>query len=959
MIINVILSIVLVTNSAPAENTNNTELKTNGYNSSEGSYSSNSSQGIFVVSSAASKFKSFAVLKNCTLAAKDEGIPAYIKNLVDGGVKLIRYSLILDDPETVLNESSNSFVFKPLYWVRTTSRQGTSLLLLRNEFDILSFYSLNIGVSKIDVTLTETPRNCLGRLGIRDIESLLRESVMNDFQSTNVEKDIQTNDNVCNVHVRNRNGVAEFRYNCCQKDSSGQTTCRYLYEDTWLLVLFYVIGVLKIIVILYSPIFVPGSSYRKKFVAAPYIHRLKDYNRGESLEWNIVLTKYPERFKNVKQQFKLSKFRYMKRFKATIQSLRHDVPYRIRFEDIHLKIKADRLLPEDYAPVGLLQALYDTFVKCNIRKRPALATCCGADVCSMLPVDKTFSWYRLVKEISKMFVLMALVTPWIVRVVIYYQFEHTEMQRRKEAADDRSLRYYFPGNFTLLLTPLHILFLLIYILLSFESCIYGVMSKRIKERFKFVFRKCFRDMRERDRGEIMGWAVKLGLQPCSKYGAFGFFIGIFAWAIGFPFVLAILSFYLVPTLNITFRLLAHFGLYLLPRMTQRYPCCRWIYDFLLSIEKNFHMHEITSYESLEKKESILNSGRGRAQQLTVIIFCLVSLYSIIFLLTELVSFVVEIVIHTLIGIIINASATLTYVSLILLLAVYANDCFGNVTISFLNYNKVLNGLILGLGKSKCEKVMYKMDDKQDNFAFRVSMEKSTAVENPVELTRDPTGYPRWRISRLLLFLSKKDIPHIPKSFYFAACKMPFYAVPGELLLRYLRAALEFGIIIVFLLFVLVVVLAFGDTYEISASNQLLATVAGGFVPLMLRKVVFKTQAAPSVDSSNINFQMCFTHLLEKYRQSWPIHDMIIETPKRLERQQSVYFDCQPEAEHIDEDAVESGLISESSPLNGPVTDVVSQSGDVEIDLLINVNEIDADEFPGMSELSVKDMVDFA
>lgn len=924
-------------------------------------YSLNSS---FVNPAAAIKHMSIAILKNCSIEAKDSEIPGYIKELLNGGAELIRYNLNFDDNTTILTDRSDSLVFKPLYWVRATSRQGTGLLLLRNEFDILSLQSLSIGVSDVDVTLKETPRNCIGRLELEDAVALLRETVINSFQngSSDEELEMLPNEHVCNMHVKDVDGTAEFRFYCCQRAANGKTTCKYLYEDTWLLVLFYVIGFLKIVVVLYSPRFVPGSYYREKFVAAPYVHKLKDDSKSE---YNLVLTKYPERFRNTLNTFRLSKFRHMKEFKTKIQTLRHDVVYKLTFEDIHLRIKAARLLPEDYAPVWLLQSLYETFVKCNIRKREALTQCCSANVFSTSPCYKTFTWFKLMKEIMKVVMLIALTTPWLIRIAVYYQYEHDEMDMRKRAADEKDLRFFFPGNFTLLLTPLHISFIFIYILLSMESCIYGVLRKKVKEKFKFVLRKCFRDMRERKRSGIIGWAVKLALKPCTVFGGFGFCLGIVAWVIGLPFLAVILAFYMIPTLNITFRLVAHFAVYLMPRNTCNNACCKRITDFLEGLEKGLHMEAISSEETLEKNEIALKSARGRFQQLLVIILCLISLYSIIFLLTEVVSFGVEILIHTLMGIILNASVTLTYVSLALLIGMYANDCFGTVTRTFLAYNKSLNGMILGLGKSECENIMYGMPDCQKNLAFRVSMEKSNVVENPVQLMKDPCGYPRWRISRLLLFLSKKDIPQIPKSFYFAACKMPFYAVPDELLLSYIRAAIEFGSIMVFLLFVLVVVLAFGDTYNISTSNQLLATVAGGFVPFMLRKVVFKPHATPTVDTDNLNFQVCITDLLENYKQSWPIHDIIVETPKRLERQQSVYFDCVPDTDELDTDrdnhttGAHTGIVDESSPLTAqPWINTPAQSVDTPIDILIDVNEIDPDEFPDMREPSDTDHVDF-
>ena len=911
---------------------------------------SNLSEDILV---AASKYKPMAVIKNCSLVSKEAEIPDHIKEMLSSGIKLIKYNLILDHTNIVWRGNKASLVFKPLYWVRTSGRQGTGLLLLRNEFDVLSLTSLSIGVRELDVTLIETPRGCLSKFPATEAEMLLRETVLNDFEnaSDGTVLEMMPRERVCNMHIKDTQGSAEFRYYCCHRSPSGLMTCEYLYEDTWLAVLFFVIGFLKVVVILCSPRLVPGYYYRKKFVAAPYIHKLKD-SVDSKLELNIVSTQYPVKFRNARNIFKLKKFRDMEAFKHLIQRLQFDVPYKIVLDKLHMKIKADRILPGDYAPVGLLQTLYESLVKCNIRKRDALTPCCTANVCSSSPCKRTFTWYKLMKKIMMFVLLIALATPWIIRIAVYYNFEHTEMNMRKNAANERSLRFYFPGNFTLLLTPLHVIFIFIYLLLSFESCIYGVLSKRVKEQFKFVLRKCFRDMREKKRGEVIGWAVTLALKPCTKFGGFGFCFGIVAWVIGFPFMCVILAFYLLPTLNITLRLFAHFAVYLFPRNTCSYACCKRISEFLTHVEKNLHIEAITSTEKLEKSETLLKSGFGRLQQLTVIILCLISLYSIIFLLTELVSFGVEILIHTLMGIILNASVTLTYVSLILLLALYANDCFGHVTKSFLAYNKLLNGLILGLGKGKCEDIMYGLSDNQENLAFRVSTDRSSVVKAPVQLIKDSMGCPRWRLSRLLLFLSRYDVPYIPKSFYFKACKMPFYAVPGELLPFYLRAAVEFGAILVFLLFVLVVVLAFGDTYEISTSNQLLATVAGGFVPFMLRKIVFKTHSPPTIDTSSIHFQVCFNDLLEKYTQSWPVHDFIVNQPKRIERQQSVYFDCLMDTELNDANGtVEPSEISiESSPLTGQEPrKTPAQLSDIPIDILIDTSEVDAEEFPAMTE----------
>lgn len=225
------------------------------------------------------------------------------------------------------------------------------------------------------------------------------------------------------------------------------------------------------------------------------------------------------------------------------------------------------------------------------------------------------------------------------------------------------------------------------------------------------------------------------------------------------------------------------------------------------------------------------------------------------------------------GVILNASKTLSYVSLLLLLVVYAKGCFGFVKKKILAFNKVLLGAIASLGEKQCEAIMYTPYEEQENMAFVLNPEGSSELKNPIELDRDFEGHPLWSVSRLALYFSRNDIPHITKSLLSEACKMRFSFVPGNVLYNYLRAAFEFGIIIVFLVFVLLVAFAFGDTYEISASNQLLATVAGGLLPLLLKKV-FKQHAVPTIKDDSVQFKIYMHDLMAEFNQSWPIHDII-------------------------------------------------------------------------------------
>ncbi|XP_060592216.1 uncharacterized protein LOC132746949 [Ruditapes philippinarum] len=887
-----------------------------------------------------------SLLKNCEILPEDPEVTSNIKETLNSGSKMIKFHLLIKHKERLFRGYNESSMYKPFYWVRSTGRHGIGLLLLRPEYDVLSLTTLELGVETLHVNITENPSNCLSQLAYTDIEVLFRELVMNDFQNTSSGEivKLKPTDHVCNMHVTDNEGVADFRFLCCQRSGTNHISCSYLQSDTWLNVLFFVIVLLKAIVVLFSPRLIPDSFYRLKHIAAPYVHRLE-----KPFTITTVVTTDPNRYTNVKNQFKLSKFREMKNFKTTLQNLTLDIPYELEMNRVHLRVKSGRLLPEDSAPAGLFRTMHESFFKCKIRGRAALADCCNSNFFSFSNChNKTTSWYTVLKRFMAAVLLIFLATPWIIRMYVYFRYEDAEMHMRKQFAAEKSLRFYFPGNFTLLLTPLHVIFIVIYILLCFESCAFGIMSHKMKEQFKFVLRKCFKDMREMKQMDVIGWLVRIAVKPCAKFGGIGICVGLITWTLTLPVLFLILSFYIFPTVNITLRLLAHFVVYILPKNAcNEMKLFARLSKYIDSLEQRLDMDQIAKAESLEKNESVLRSGWKRFQQLIIISLCLLSMYSIIFLVTEFVSFIVEIFVYTLMGLILNASMTLTYFSLAFLIWVYGNDCFGAVSKRFLAFNKTMNAAILELGKKKVENEIYSDDEKQENIAFRVKTERVEKVENPVQLVTNADCVPRWEISRLVLFLSKNNRPMIPKTFYFKSCMMPFYSVPGELVVNYLRAASEFGMILLFLMFVLVVVLAFGDTYEISATNKMLATIAGGFLPFMLRNIVFKSHAVPTVDKDNMHFQICLHRLLDDHKQTWPIYDIDV-----VNRQ--ILVDSKSEngnGSAVETTDIKTPVFEETNPFIDNGSHRNGKTNNESIDLLINIaSEIDIDDFPGMNDV---------
>jgi hypothetical protein len=95
------------------------------------------------------------------------------------------------------------------------------------------------------------------------------------------------------------------------------------------------------------------------------------------------------------------------------------------------------------------------------------------------------------------------------------------------------------------------------------------------------------------------------------------------------------------------------------------------------------------------------------------------------------------------------------------------------------------------------------------------------------------------------------LKHITSKFFFDTCYLQQAGVPGPLLASLLRAMQRFLFICVFLFFVVVVILAFGEEYGISATNQMFATLAGGFL-LKLKLSGSTVTGSGCLNKTNLN-----------------------------------------------------------------------------------------------------------
>lgn len=826
--------------------------------------------------------------KECRLFPATDAVISLEELAFKSGAKLIQFQFnIRHLDEQVLSLRSN--LYQPMFWVRATMRQGSRLLLLPPAYDVLSLYTMKLDVETIHVDVIQHPEQCLYQFPDTSVEEFIRRMIMSGFRNDTTLQDgsARMSDSVCNMHILNDTGFAKFSYRCCKNSVKEGVVCHYLQPDIPMQILFLLIFVFKIAMVLYTPRFVPDSIYRIKNVTRTFIHKLED-----KLTLKTIVTEDSTKYHKVSvlKIYKRERFCTMSNFNATLGSLKPDVIYSLSVSELELKVAHRHLLHESYAPVGVLNVLNDMFFSCKIRHRKSVRNCCVAPFCKCIK-QLSCRWHVVLKFLMRLVLVALLFIPWLLRLYVYYNFEEEPFTARKDAANLRSLHIYYPGNLIVYLSPFHTIFITAYAILGFDLSLYIYLTtsnQRYNDVFKVVIRKCFNDMREASLRKNVGWVVKHVLRPCRKCGIAGLCFGLMLFPFSFTLSVLYLVFQAIPTVNIILRLSAHVIVFLFStKCFGAIPGLGWFAKMLKEAESTLEMDIYSTGRKIEviDKWKIMNTCLKRFLQIIIVFMLLASFSAVLLIFFELVSFGVDLFVFTLIGLILNASKLMSYFSIIFLLIIYVNDCFGSVREKFLTFNRTLNGVLLSLVKDKVlNTICRRREHDQCNEAYRIRVNigdefdetNVDKVKDRVTLAKTIKGEPRWRIPQLALFLSSEDEPMIPKHLFLKSCLMPYYNAPGDLLMCYVRAVAEFIIISLFLIFVFVVVLTFGETYKVSATNQMLATAAGGIVPFMLKNLLFRSRVSSSIDTDSVHFQYNLAELVNNYIRLWVISDITVD-----------------------------------------------------------------------------------
>ena len=151
--------------------------------------------------------------------------------------------------------------------------------------------------------------------------------------------------------------------------------------------------------------------------------------------------------------------------------------------------------------------------------------------------------------------------------------------------------------------------------------------------------------------------------------------------------------------------------------------------------------------------------------------------------------------------------------------------------------------------------------------------------------------------------------------------MPVTGSPGPVDRSLLEATGKFFIIILFLVFVFFVVMSFGDAYNISTTNQILATLAGGFIPF----TNLLKPAAPQIETGLVRFRSKLKEIIKKnYRQGWPMYDLVFDVrSKSVSNNELSDSDDHTECDQREE--ATSNLLDNAMPLQPCTPEIVSGS----------------------------------
>lgn len=539
------------------------------------------------------------------------------------------------------------------------------------------------------------------------------------------------------------------------------------------------------------------------------------------------------------------------------------------------------------------------------------------------------SWQTVFALLSFVAIVILIPFPYYIQIILYNKFAKHEITARISAANAVNLSLnppFYQAWRYFEFVPFATLQLIGLIMYFVTSVILLVLYKKNTLYFIEYLVAVLRDFKHLERIETFRMLALHFVTPFEKLGLLGCLVGPVIWIISLPFCLLAIAYYCIPTVYLTGRLLFLRKPSFVMKLMFHSKTHSEKYTSSLKEEKKIAKRtkpeeddsdtedDDPNLDSLEKilllqrispstddfipirplrKDGTLKAvsiaGYKDIERVVIGIVVVLWMVGLLIIYSEFFGFIVEVLTLTFMGAIANAGSVGQYFFFTFFVVTYTRTVLNKVNEK---YQKMLSELFSHIKEKLSDELAETCiirGSEQKNFAFKFfSKAELRELNNKRQLSmisdvqddfadiykdRFETQNKKLQLNlhSLILFLDKFDNPRIPKELFDRVCKIKCPGCPGPIYKSLLMALKELAYLVLFLFFVILVVLAFGDAYEISTTNQLLLTVVGGFAPFVVR-FVMKPKSL-HVNFSTYSFKGKVHEIISSYRQSWPVYDI--------------------------------------------------------------------------------------
>ncbi|XP_059153421.1 uncharacterized protein LOC131939235 isoform X2 [Physella acuta] len=792
-----------------------------------------------------------------------EGIYEYFNQ--DSDTRILEYHIQfvnISDKKFDFDARASEDAFQPSRWFRTQGESSSQLLLVNNYYYGMLKPFITPGIVKVTLSLRVSPPTCLDGVKGEQIEVMIRDYLLLDFNidGSKMKHPFKYSDDVeiCTAHISDNNGWGRLLYRCCGLDNSKELYCDDVFEDDWVWALRAFIISITCILFLYFPMFIPEGYRFNNYVFYP---------KGE-LKFHFILTTNPETYRDEDRVkvLKMSSWKKMSRLSHHVEGLEPEKPYVADVRKVTYNVCMDKLLVEGASTTNARRSFFNAFVRCKIRQSEALEECCDAPFCGTVwcrrcPAWKV--WLRATRTVLVMFILALPSLPFMYAMTA----ENMDYQQMSEAFQTRGLTHLF--NFYLGKTLGRVtvgVLASMYILHTIIIIVDGATEEAISKLYNEVLDV---SMKKKTLHGHIKWTRKTIRRFCFPVRKFG--------------VLTVPLFFLLSLVLVP----AYFTL----SMIIQAPTLR---IFIQAVKMSF-----------QRSRKLCHSSTHGFKFFS---FCrifgfFVSLIFVFIVLTIGTNFLVHVLAMVIVTVVVEADFIYRVLPVVLLFVVYIRDSYSQVGEK---YDLFFTSLLNTIKQKEAEAIRrecLKSLDQQQNKIFQIVPEPLVLDDNDdiepavnqqidkpakkrhslyVTMWREPPSPAETKIHalmtvkneavslygrQLVLFLNREDILYMSKKFFFHCCTMDCAGAPGNLVENYIKATLDFAKVGLFLLFVFMVVMAYGSVYYISPANHLFVTLVSGLVPLIVRNIFCLKKPVETVNTSNYRFEAQLKDKIESFGQS--------------------------------------------------------------------------------------------